>query len=81
MLQTNLVTGIYHLRKDRPKRALTYFENFGTPCDSESDLLTKNLEGIFFLCALICRLKMKTEVRLDPIPFPDVAAWLLVATV
>lgn len=24
---------------------------------------------------------MKTEVRLDPIPFPDVAAWLLVATI
>ena len=24
---------------------------------------------------------MKTVIRLDPIPFPDVAAWLLVATI
>ncbi len=80
-MQTNLVAGIYHLRKERPKRALIYFENFGTPCDSNSDLLTKNIEGLFALGVLICKLKMKADIRLDPIPFPDVAAWVLVSTV
>lgn len=80
-LQTNLVTGIHHLRKDRPKRAITYFESFGASCDSNSDLLLKNLEGLFTLGVLTCNLKMKGLVQLNLIPFPDVTSWILVATI